>query len=456
VLRWLPARHALGIATAASLVLVVADDDLGPLGIFVGVAIVTGCLFALLEGERAGDTVSIRAVALAGTVVLVAAVVVAPHDSRDLWSYAMYGRILSVHHASPWVATPARFPGDLYLGRVAKGWRHTTSIYGPAFEVLAASITKLAGDAATLVRMAFTTTFAAATALAAWLVYRRTGRAAATALVLLHPAIALGTLAGGHNDVLVGIGLLGAVVLVLDDRPVLAGLAAGAATLVKLTGGIGIVALACWTLVHRSGRSATRFAATALGLVGLAYLPLGTSGLSAFVHNRGSLSRASAWELPRLLTGLDHRHTPIRLGLPNSDTQLLVTVGALATAALTVGLAVRLRRFDHPAVAMVGAIGTYLVVAPYVLPWYPAWIIPALALVVDRPVARLLALQASLLVVVYELKTQALPAPAANAVWWIAVLASVAFAAAFAWTLRRAGSVDTPRLAEPLLTRPAG
>ena len=65
----------------------------------------------------------------------------------------------------------------------------------------------------------------------------------------------------------------------------------------------------------------------AAALVGLAYLPLGTSGLSAFVHNRGSLSRASAWQLPRLLTGLDHRHTPIRLGLPVSDTQLLVSVG---------------------------------------------------------------------------------------------------------------------------------
>jgi hypothetical protein len=456
VLRWLPPGPALAIATAATLVLVVADDDLGPFGIFVGVAVVTTCLFALLAHERAGDTVPIRVVALAGATVLVTAVLVAPHDSQDLWSYTMYGRILSVHHASPWVVTPSHFRGDPYLGLVARGWRHTTSIYGPGFELLAAAITGVAGNAATVVRMAFTGTFAGATALAAWLVYRRTGRAAATALVLLHPAIALGTLAGGHNDVLVGLGLLGAVLLVLDDRPALAGAAAGAATLVKLTGGIGIVALTAWTFVHRDGRTATRFAATAGGLVALAYLPLGTTGLSAFVHNRGSLSRASAWELPRLLTGLDHRHTPIRLGLPMSDTQLLVTAGALVTAVLTFWLAVRLRRVDHPAVGVVAAIGAYLVVAPYVLPWYPAWVIPALALIVDRPVARLLAAQASLLVVVYELKTQSLPAPAANAVWWIAVLASVAFAVGFVITLRRSVRVDAPETAVPLLTRPAG
>jgi hypothetical protein len=434
---------------------VVADDDLGPLGIFIGVAVVTICLFALLAAERAGDTVPIGAVAVAGGVVLVTAVLIAPHDSQDLWSYAMYGRILSVHHASPWIVTPAHYHADPYLARVARGWRHTTSIYGPAFEALAATITRAAGNTATFVRMAFTGTFAGATALAAALVYRRTGRAAATALVLLHPAIAVGTIAGGHNDVLVGLGLLGAVLLVLDERPVLAGAAAGAATLVKLTGGIGIVALAAWTFVHRDRRTATRFVAAAGGLVALAYLPLGTTGLSAFVHNRGSISRASAWELPRLLTGLDHAHTPIRLGLPTSDTQLLVTAGALVTGLLTVWLAVRLRHIDHPAVGLVAAIGAYLVVAPYVLPWYPAWIIPALALVVDRPVSRLLVVQASLLVVVYELKTQSLPAPAANAVWWIAVLASVGFAVGFAITLRRSVRVDAPD-ATSLLTHPAG
>ena len=93
----------------------------------------------------------------------------------------------------------------------------------------------------TLVRMLFTATFAGATAVAAGIVYRRTRRPAATAVVLLHPAIVLGSIAGGHNDILVGLGLLGATVLLLDDRPVAAGLAAGAATLVKLTGGIGIL-----------------------------------------------------------------------------------------------------------------------------------------------------------------------------------------------------------------------
>ncbi len=437
------------------LVLVVADDAVGPLGIFVGVAVITVGLAALLDAERHGQTVTIGAVATAGVVVLGTAILVAPHDSHDLWSYTMYGRILSVHHASPWVRTPADFRGDPYLGLVARGWRHTTSIYGPGFELLAATITRVAGQATTAVRMLFTATFAGAAAGAAWIVYRRTGRTAATALVLLHPAIVLGTVAGGHNDGLVGLGLLGATVLVVDDRPVAAGLAAGAATLVKLTGGIGILALAAWSLAHRGRRTAAVFLGTGAALVGLAYLPLGTSGLSAFVHNRGSLSRASAWEFPRLLTGLDHRHTPIRLGLPVSDTQLLVSVGALVTVALTVMVAMRMRRADHPAVPLVAALGTYLVFAPYVLPWYPAWVIPAMGLVIDRPMARLLAAQASVLVVVYELKTQSLSPVVSTMIWWSAVLVSVALAIAFVLTLRRSLTARS-EVTRAMVPHPAG
>jgi hypothetical protein len=120
----------------------------------------------------------------------------------------------------------------------------------------------------------------------------------------------------------------------------------------------------------------------------------------------------------------------------------------LVTVALTVVVAVRMRRADHPAVPLVAALGTYLVVAPYVLPWYPAWIIPAMGLIVDRPLARLLALQASVLVVVYELKTQSVAPFVATTIWWTAVLVSVGLAIAFVATLRRsltARDAVTPR-----------
>ncbi len=416
--------------------MVIADDSIGPVAIVIAVTVSTLALVTLLNRERDGHTLPIGAVALAGGVVLLAAIVAGPHDSNDLWSYAMYGRILSVHHASPWVFAPAHFPHDPFLLRVATGWRHTTSIYGPAFEVLAAGITKLGGDAVTAVRMLFTSTFALATAAAGTIVFRRTRSSTATALVILHPAIVIAGIAGGHNDILVGLGLLGAVVFVQDDRPVAAGICAALATLVKLTGGIGILALGCWALAHRGRRWSAVFACTSLGLVALAYLPLGTTGFSAFAHNRASLSRASAWEFPRLLTGLDHRHSAINFGLPQSDTQLLIILGTVVMVGVAVWTAVRLRRRADPSIPVAAALGSYLVFAPYVLPWYPAWVIPTLALTPRAPIARLLALQGAALVIVYELKTQSLSGWLASIVWWISVLASVTLCALFLRAVR--------------------
>ena len=416
--------------------MVIADDTIGPVLIVIAVTLSMLGLVSLLDLERAGRTVPLRMVVIAAAVVLGAAIFAGPHDSHDLWSYAMYGRILSVHHASPWVVTPAHFPMDPFLGRVASGWRHTTSIYGPVFEVIAATITRIGGGAADAVRWLFTSTFAVATAVAGWIVYRRTRSSAATALVLLHPAIAVAGIAGGHNDILVGLGVLGAVVLARDDRPVAAGVAVALGTLVKLTGGIAIIAIACWGLAHHDRRWTIRFAGTALGLIALAYLPLGTTGFSAFVRNRGSISRASPWEFPRLLTGLDRRHTALNLGLPQSGTQLLITFGTVIMLAVIAWIAISQRTRLDPGVSVVAALGGYLLFAPYVLPWYPAWVIPTIGLTARSPVARLLALQGVGLVIVYELKTQSLTGWVASGVWWVSVLGSAALCVAFVRAVR--------------------
>lgn len=431
-----PPSLVLAVVTVVSLVLVAADDRIGTVGIVLGVGVATAGLLLLVEHEHGGRRLDARAVAVAAGLVLATAVLVAPHDSHDLWSYAMYGRTASVHGASPWTTTPAAYRHDPFLHLVAPGWRHTTSIYGPAFELLAIVVTRVGGGATTAVRMLFTGSFAIAAGVAGLLVYRRTRSPAAAALVTLHPAVAVATVAGGHNDVLVGLGLLAAVLLAQDDRPVASGIAVALASLVKLTGGIGLLAIGAWALVRYGRRWTLVFAGTAIAGILVPYLPFGTSGLSAFAHNKGSLSRASAWELPRLLTGLDHRHSAIHLGLPASDTQLLIGIGALVSAGLTVGIAWWMRRRALP-VGTAAALGGYLLFAPYVLPWYPGWVLPVLGLAPRTNVARMLAVQAAVLTVVYELKTQDLGVTAANTVWWIAVVGTVAMCGWFLWAVAR-------------------
>src|SRR5256885_3654806 len=70
-------------------------------------------LFALRETWR--GNVGVRAVLWLG-VVLVALVVVLPLlFSRDVYSYSMYGRMESIHHANPYVFTPRDFPRDPFF-----------------------------------------------------------------------------------------------------------------------------------------------------------------------------------------------------------------------------------------------------------------------------------------------------------------------------------------------------
>ena len=426
----------LVLATIPTLALILSDRDLGPIGTVLAVILATVGIALLFEQEHRGRPVRPAWIVLAGVVVSSAAVMVEPRGSHDLWAYAMYGRIVSVYHANPWVLAPEHFSHDPFLARVGAGWRGTTSIYGPGFVGIAAVVTKIAGASALATQVLFKLLFAIATGAGGYLIYRRTRSPAATACVLLHPAIAVAGIAGGHNDVLVGLGLLGAVLFALDDRPVAAGLSAGLATLVKLTGGIGILALLIWSLTRHDSRWATRFGAASLGLVALAYLPFGLTGFSAFAQNRGSLSRASVWQIPRLLTGIDRQHAAANFGLPLGLTTTIVTVGTVVTVALTIAIAIRMRRAPDPIIPTIGAVGTFLVFAAYVLPWYPAWVIPVIALAPRRPMSRLLLLQGSVLVVIYELKFQGLSSGPAGVVWWLSVFASLGIAIAFLRSLR--------------------
>ena len=57
--------------------------------------------------------------------------------SRDVYSYIAHGQIVSLHHANPYVQTPADFPGFLSRTLVGPQWVDTPSVYGPLFTHLA-------------------------------------------------------------------------------------------------------------------------------------------------------------------------------------------------------------------------------------------------------------------------------------------------------------------------------
>src|ERR1041384_7655942 len=105
-------------------------------------AVAAGTVASLAIARR-GD-LGMRAAVIACAALIAFAVAMPPRSSRDLWAYAMYGRIVSAHHASPYTHLPLAYPHDAYLARMHPAFRNTRSVYGPAFTAVSAA--RAAGD----------------------------------------------------------------------------------------------------------------------------------------------------------------------------------------------------------------------------------------------------------------------------------------------------------------------
>ena len=127
----------------------------------------------VLLAERRAPFLNRKVVVGASGALILAAVLVPPTSSKDIWAHAMYGRIVSVHHASPYVHVPAEYPSDPTVARMATAWRHTPSVYGPAFTAVSAVGTAAAGGSPLAQRLFFQFLSALAVMLALLLLARR-------------------------------------------------------------------------------------------------------------------------------------------------------------------------------------------------------------------------------------------------------------------------------------------
>ena len=112
---WTSATAALAVCTVATATVLVAGSK-SAVVLIVAVAVVLASYWWMITAEARRPSLSLRAVVVAIAVVLGAAVTTVPRQSGDVWSYAMYGRIVAVHHASPYHNVPADYPSDPMLG----------------------------------------------------------------------------------------------------------------------------------------------------------------------------------------------------------------------------------------------------------------------------------------------------------------------------------------------------
>ncbi len=351
------------------------------------IAISTSCCAAL---ARRRD-LDVRTVVVAISTVVLVAIACPPRASHDLWSYVEYGRMLGIKGVSPYVHTPAQFPHDPFLHLVT--WRGTPSVYGPAFTAFSALGALLAGPSFLVARLWHQ--FAAAGALtgALVLVWRRTHDPRNLVWLGLHPLIAVSVVNGGHNDLLVGVLLALAVVTLADGHDTRAGAIAGVAALIKITAGLGVIGAVAWAWTHRGHRSALRVGAGAVAIGAIELIPFGLHPLDALGMHAGLVSRASVWQV---WSAAQRAFSAPAL----HDVRLL---GGIAVVSLALWVAHRRRADADPTVTVSGAVASFEAAGPYVLPWYAAWSLPALAFRREDPLARWAWWWAAVLLALYEL-----------------------------------------------------
>jgi hypothetical protein len=344
----------------------------------LGIVVVT-----LVPGMRTG--VRRGTVVVLGAPLLVLAVAVAPHGSHDLWSYAMYGRMVSHYHASPYRHIPAEYPLDPLRHLVS--WTHTKSVYGPVFTALSTVLMTAAGASTLLARLAFQGTAALALVAIVAMLWRRDVSPVGLALLVLNPVVIIGIVNGGHNDLLVGGLALAAVFRLQQQRPVVAGALLATAGLIKVSALLAAAAALVWAWRRWERRAVVAMAATMAAMVVGAYAAAG--GLVAVVPLTSAASRwshASVWQLVSKV----------------APQLALSSVPFLVIAAVVLAVARRWRVDPSPSLVMGAALLAYLLAAPYVMPWYLGWALPLLAIRWDSVLARVAFLYAALLFVAYS------------------------------------------------------
>jgi hypothetical protein len=381
-----PPSWATGLARDVGL------DHLGRSGLtaiaWVVVAIVLAA-FAVVLVEAWRSRVALAAVLVASAASLAISVAAPLLLSRDVYTYAGYGRIEALHHANPYVATLSSLRGDPFVAVTPGQWVHTHSSYGPVFTLLSAAVTRLwAGAPGTTIlvfKLLAGLAIAAATACAA-LAARRTRpeRAPfAAALVGLSPVLVIHTVGGGHVDALVAGPLAAALALAVTRPPPRSARALATTGLVMLaclvkTVVAPVLLLWLWWLVReRSGRARTIVVHAAVVAA-----PAIAAG-APFVDGRRTfrpfvtLGGVEAWASPSHLVGL--------------GAQALAGGGAMhaVEAAFLLLFVVSLwrlvRRIDpaRPTAEWGPALLLLALSLPYLLPWYAAWFAPFVALMAD-------------------------------------------------------------------------
>jgi hypothetical protein len=375
-----------------------------PIASVVGVAAGAAGFLVLLRVAWRGE-IPMR-LALGLSVAFHLAIVLLPLlISRDVYSYIAHGQIVSVHHANPYVQTPADFPSFLTRELVGPRWVDTPSVYGPLFSHLASVVTRTSTRLGVLVDAFRLMAIAAslATTFVIGTVARRVRPSRAVFAVAafgLNPVVLFQSAGSGHNDLLVALAIAVAAWCVIRDRTVWAVGVLTCGALIKATAFLPLLLIVVWVAWRRPPSERLRVGAghagVALAIAAIVAAPFfqlhdPTLGMLELSAHEGWLAPSRFFR--RVLDAI------------SGDT-----LGVVARVAFAIALVVavvwlvravaRAAASDRPALELIGGWGWSLLaltlLGPVLLPWYLAWSLPLIWILPRAPRVSLIVLSCAL------------------------------------------------------------
>ncbi len=380
-LRWIADAMALQRLNDAGLMLV---------GLLAVVAAAVG--FILILREAWHRRVPVRTVFLLAIGFHLLVLTLPLLFSRDVYSYAYYGRIWSTYGANPYVLTPSDFPYNSLWHLTWPGWRATPSVYGPLFTWVSVVTTGVLHSVHSVIRgfQVVAALSSIGTMIVVWrLVQRvRPERAVfAVAVIGLNPIVVFQVVGGGHNDVIVAFFVACAVSFVFARRDLAAAICLGLGMSVKASAVVPLILLTVAIAANADPERRARILAKYAVVVGGIWLVLAAPFLQSTNPTLGmfELSSHDSGKAPGQL--LVHALTWFGtwVGGPAAEKPAMILAHLILFGLTVVGVWMIARRIwlDPSArrpTAQVAAWGwallTVILLAPMLGAWYLVWVLP--------------------------------------------------------------------------------
>jgi alpha-1,6-mannosyltransferase len=380
-LRWLSSVLGLGHLDITALMFV---------GLLATISAAVG--FVLLIREAWAGRIPVRTVVLLAIAFHAIVLMLPLLFSRDVYSYAFYGRIVTTYHANPYGATPSDFPLNSLFPLTWPGWRGTTSVYGPLFTWLSALMTSVVKKPTGLIE-GFQLLAAVASlgtiAVVGRLVQRvRPERTAfAMAMIGCNPIVIYHVVGGGHNDILVAFFVACAVSLLFAKRELLSAVALALGMSVKASAVVPLALLVVAIVANAEPERRRRVLALYGGVVAGVWLTLALPFMRGGNPISGLLqvSTHDSWMAPGQLivrgaSGLGGLIGGNVLRAPFATGARIALFAASIVAVLAIGhriwTSTRARTPEALAAGWGWAFLAITLPSPVLFTWYLVWALP--------------------------------------------------------------------------------